>query len=64
MRAQAVSEFPVGWIEEVLADVAQKMEMTDNIRYSGENLGHRLTDAGPHIMDAGGRVTIVLPQFL
>lgn len=59
MAAQALSQLVVGRFEEVLADVAQEMKMADEVPCTGKNLGHRLNDAGSHVMHTGSRGPIV-----
>jgi hypothetical protein len=59
VAAKALSEFPVSRIEEVLADVAQKMKMADKVSCVGKDLRHRLDDAGSHVMKTGSRGPIV-----
>jgi len=58
MAAKAISEFPVGRLEIVLADITQEVKMADKIGRMGKDLGHGFTKADAHIVDAspGGSI--------
>ncbi|EFK10066.1 conserved hypothetical protein, partial [delta proteobacterium NaphS2] len=58
MGLQPVPQFTVCRIENVFANVTQKMEVTDVIRYSGEHLFDRFADALPHVMYAGSGCSV------
>ena len=40
-----------GLAEKVLADISEEVKVTDEIRDTGENLGHGFQDARSHVMD-------------
>lgn len=63
MLSQDLAQFPIGWLEQILAHVPKEVEMADEIPSVGEYEGNRLADASSHVMDAGYRVAMVLFQL-
>jgi hypothetical protein len=59
MAAQALSQLRISRIEEILAKVTQEVEVANEIAYSWKDFGNGLEDAGPHVVNAGGRGPIV-----
>ena len=51
MLAEPLADGVVFGAEEVLSDVAQEMEVANEVRYLGKDGGDRLEDAFAHVVD-------------
>ncbi len=60
MGPQAVSEFSICGIKEILTDVTQEVKVTNEIRHSGEHLFNRFAYSVSHIMHRGYRCSVGL----
>lgn len=59
MTAQAIAKPGICWPEVVLADIAEKVKVADKVSYAGKDCGNGFADAGPHVVDAGQRSSVV-----
>src|SRR6266542_6523522 len=53
MLTQELAQLTVCRLQEILADIAKKVEVTNKIGRTGKDLGHRFTDSQAHVMDTG-----------
>jgi hypothetical protein len=58
VAAKALSELIIGRIEEVLADVVQKMKIANEVPRGGKYLHHRFVNTDFQVMNIGSRLSM------